>query len=59
MFRRLVSLTGDLGRIAVAPVSVAVDLTAAVVKPVADAAEQIADTVSDLTTGGRPKQDAR
>lgn len=47
MFGSLVGLVGDALKIAAAPVEIAVDVTRAVTKPVADAAQQVAKDVKE------------
>ena len=49
MLKSLFGIVEDVAKIAVAPVKVAADLTRAVTKPLADAAESVADEVEDLT----------
>ena len=43
----LVDLASDVVRVAVTPIEIAVDVTAAVVKPIAEVAEEIASEVKD------------
>lgn len=50
MFKSLVGITTDLVKIAAAPVQVAVDLTRAVTKPIADAAQDVAQGVNEAVT---------
>ncbi len=50
LFDSLKELASDVLDIAVAPVEVAVDITKAVVKPVAEGARAVVDEVKDLTT---------
>lgn len=47
MFDSIFKIAKDVTRIAVAPVEIAVDLTRVVTKPIADAAEYVAEEVSD------------
>ena len=47
MFKSLFSLAEDIVDIAVAPVEIAVDLTRAVTKPVAEAAQEAVDAVKE------------
>jgi len=49
MFDSLLKLTGDVVKIAVAPVEIAVDTARVVTKPVADVAEEIVKGVKDVT----------
>ena len=49
MFKSLLNLTGDLVKIATAPVEVAADLARVVTKPVADVAEDVVDEVKAAT----------
>lgn len=53
MFGALAGLVGDVAKVAAAPVSVAVDLTRAVTKPAADAAEQVAREVKQAVSPDR------
>lgn len=50
LFDSLAGLVGDLAAIVVAPVEVAVDVTAAVVKPLADGARAVVEEVKELTS---------
>jgi len=50
MFGSLLGLVGDVAKLALAPVAVAVELTAAAVKPVADAADAVAKDVKDAVS---------
>lgn len=47
MFGSLAGLVGDVLKVAAAPVSVALDVTRAVTKPLADAAEEVAKDVKE------------
>lgn len=49
MFKSLIGIVEDVAKIAIAPVSIAADITRTVTKPLADAAEAVADEVGDLT----------
>lgn len=49
MFGSLLKLTKDLVTIVTAPVEIAIDLTGAVVKPIAEVAEEIVDDIKDIT----------
>ncbi len=49
MFGSLVNLLGDVTKIVVAPVEIALDATRIVTKPAADLAEEIVKEVKDLT----------
>ena len=56
MFKSLFNLTKDIVDIAVAPIEIAVDITSAVVKPVADVARDVTKTVKEeLTDDHNPK----
>lgn len=45
----LLGVVSDVARIAVAPVAVTADLTRAVTKPVADAVEEVVETIKKET----------
>lgn len=49
MFKSLFELGADIATIVTAPVKVAVDVTRAVTKPLADASKQVVEDVKDLT----------
>lgn len=49
MLGSLLGVATDLIKIAAAPVEIAVDITRAATKPVADAAQEVAKEVKDLT----------
>ena len=49
MFKFLFELAGDVVAIASAPIEVAVDITRAVTKPLADASKEVVEAVKDLT----------
>ncbi|WP_339733167.1 hypothetical protein [uncultured Pseudomonas sp.] len=55
MFGSLAGLVGDVLKVAVAPVSVAVDVTRAVTKPLADAATEVAKEVKEQLTDPNSK----
>lgn len=48
MFKSLAGLVGDIVEIASAPVEVAVDLTRAVTKPVADIAQEVVRELKEV-----------
>lgn len=48
IFGSLTDLATNIVKVAVAPVEIAVDLADAVVKPIAEAAEQIVDDVKSI-----------
>ena len=48
LFKSLGDLVGDVVTVATAPVKIAVDVTSAIVKPVADAAKYVTDEVSNV-----------
>lgn len=53
MFKSLIGLVSDVAKVAVAPVEIAVDVTRAMTKPVADMAtemtKEVKDGLKDLT----------
>lgn len=49
LFDSLTSLVTDVAKVVVTPVEIAADLADAVVKPVADGLQDIAEGVKDLT----------
>lgn len=49
MFNSLFNLAGDALKIVAAPVEIAADLARVVTKPVADIADDVVDSVKDLT----------
>lgn len=49
LFDSLANLVGNVATVVVKPVEVAVDLTNAAVKPIAETAEEIAQSVKDMT----------
>jgi hypothetical protein len=55
MFGSLAGLVGDVLKVAVAPVSVAVDVTRAATKPLADAATEVAKEVKEQLTDPNSK----
>jgi hypothetical protein len=48
LLKSVADLTADVAKVAVAPVEMVVDLAGAVVKPVAEAAEELVDEVKQL-----------
>jgi hypothetical protein len=48
LLKSLTDLAGDVATIALKPVEIAVDLTGAVVKPIAEVAKEVADEVKSL-----------
>lgn len=48
LLKSVADLAVDVAAVAVAPVQIAVDLTGAVVKPVAEVAQELADDVTKL-----------
>lgn len=53
MFGSIGGLLGDVVKIATAPVSIAVDVTRVVTKPIADAAQEVVKEVKDSTKGDK------
>jgi hypothetical protein len=51
MFKSLICLATDVVKIAAAPVEIAVDLTRAATKPIADAAREVVAEVKSQTKG--------
>ncbi len=49
MFKSLLGLTGDVVKVATAPIEVAADLTRAAVKPIVEVAEDVVKDVKELT----------
>lgn len=49
MFKSLLGIVEDTARIVTAPVEVALDLTSAVTKPVADLSQDVVDEVKEAT----------
>jgi len=47
LLKKSVDVVGDVADIVVAPVEIAVDVTSAIVKPVADEAREIVEDISD------------
>lgn len=48
MFRSLFNLAGDVLKVAAAPVTIAAELARTITKPVADTAEEVAKTITDV-----------
>ena len=48
LFDSLIDLTSNVVKIAVAPLEAAVDVTNAVVKPLADATKEVTDTIKSI-----------
>lgn len=55
MFKSLIGLVKDVAEIAVAPVEMALDVTRAVTKPVAEAATEMAKGVKEITGADEQK----
>lgn len=48
LFKSLTDLAGDVAAVVVAPIEMAVDLTGAAVKPLAEAANDLTDDIKSL-----------
>lgn len=52
MFRSLFGIAGDVAKVVIAPVEIAVDVTRSVTKPIGELAEQAAKGIKEIVNPG-------